>query len=141
VAEAYLNPTAHEPVSIEEWLVAEGDSGPLPQEGGYEPFVLGGRGVLPWYDERFRGYGFDKTAHAVHLRAVGFEYRMLPRHFVIARYHQPTPTAVRVFGVEPDELLRTRMEWLFERACAEIREAPAHFIPQASTATTRGGGG
>jgi len=26
---------------------------------------------------------------------------MLPFHFVVARYHQPTPTAVRMFGLSP----------------------------------------
>lgn len=60
--------------------------------------LLGARLLLPLYDERFRGYGWDKTTHAAQLRKQGFTYYMLPFHFVVARYHAPTPTAVRIFG-------------------------------------------
>ena len=28
---------------------------------GYEPYLLVSRRQMPWYDERFRGYGFDKV--------------------------------------------------------------------------------
>ena len=28
---------------------------------GYEPYVLVARKIMPWYDERFRGYGWDKV--------------------------------------------------------------------------------
>lgn len=62
------------------------------------------------------------------LRALGFEYHMLPEHFVIARYHQPTPTAVRVFGQSEggaDQLLRMRMEWLYNRFLAQLYDHPA----------------
>ncbi len=59
--------------------------GILDAQEGFEPFVLGSKSVLPLYDERFRGYGWDKTAHAQHLRALGFQYKLLPRHYVIAR--------------------------------------------------------
>ncbi len=41
---------------------------------------------------------------------------------MIARYHQPTPTAVRIFGDEPDTLLRLRMEWLFSLFSTELSE-------------------
>ncbi len=78
--------------------------------------------MLPLYDERFRGYGWDKTTHALQLVALGFRYYLLPHHFVIARYHPPTPTAVRIFGDEPDTLLRLRMEWLFALFSTELAE-------------------
>ena len=30
---------------------------------GYEPYVIMHRDYVPWYDERFRGFGFDKIVH------------------------------------------------------------------------------
>jgi len=113
VAEAYLNPAAHMPVGIQEWLLKNEIYGPIEASEAFEPFVLGSREKLPLYDERFRGYGWDKTTHAAQLRKEGFSYYMLPYHFVVARYHQPTPTAVRMFGdgeEQGDTLLRMRME-------------------------------
>ena len=103
-------------------LMLEQEYGPLEVGDGFEPFVIGSRQQLPLYDERFRGYGWDKTTHALHLRALGFSYFMLPHHFVIARYHHPTPTAARVFGEAPDTLLRMRMEWLFNLFNSDIAE-------------------
>ena len=134
VAEAYLNPAAHMPVGIQEWLRQDDIYGPLETSQAFEPFVLGARAKLPLYDERFRGYGWDKTTHAAQLRKEAFSYHMLPFHFVVARYHQPTPTAVRMFGEgddTADTLLRMRMEWLYNRFLAELEE-PGYQLPQVS---------
>ena len=137
VAEAYLNPAAHMPVGIQEWLQQDGIYGPLDtaENLSFEPFVLGARLLLPLYDERFRGYGWDKTTHAAQLRREGFTYHMLPHHFVVARYHQPTPTAIRMFhdtGDAPrDTLLRMRMEWLYNSFILQLDE-PGYQLPQVS---------
>ena len=34
---------------------------PIRFKSGYEPYVLVARKIMPWYDERFRGYGWDKV--------------------------------------------------------------------------------
>lgn len=34
---------------------------------GFEPYVLALRQAIPWYDERFRGYGRDKITHLLHI--------------------------------------------------------------------------
>ena len=34
---------------------------PIKFKSGYEPYVLVSRKLMPWYDERFRGYGWDKV--------------------------------------------------------------------------------
>ena len=34
---------------------------------GYEPYVIVSRRFCPWYDERFRGYGYDKIQQLEHL--------------------------------------------------------------------------
>ena len=159
VAEAYLNPAAHAPVQVPDWLNTSEvrppqpppapqlcdrprqETGPLAAGEGFEPFILGARAVLPLYDERFRGYGWDKTTHALHLVALGCRYHLLPHHFVVARYHQPTPTAVRIFGEPPDTLLRLRMEWLFARFSAELAElGPRHpRLPRVAAHAVAGG--
>ena len=33
----------------------------------FEPYVLVSRHWVPWYDERFRGYGHNKIQHIMHL--------------------------------------------------------------------------
>ncbi len=38
---------------------------PVTFEPGFEPFVLMSRVHVPWYDERFRGYGWDKVGRAL----------------------------------------------------------------------------
>ena len=35
---------------------------PIKFKSGYEPYVLVSRKHMPWYDERFRGYGWDKVS-------------------------------------------------------------------------------
>ncbi len=39
---------------------------------GYEPYVLMSRRYVPWYDERFRGYGWDKIVFILDLAGAGF---------------------------------------------------------------------
>lgn len=39
---------------------------------GYEPYILVLREHVPWYDERFRGYGRDKIVHLMHLAGGDF---------------------------------------------------------------------
>lgn len=38
---------------------------PAPQ--GCEPYIVALRQDVPWYDERFRGYGRDKIVHLLHV--------------------------------------------------------------------------
>ena len=35
-------------------------------KNGYEPYILISRRYMPWYDERFRGYGWDKVRTIPH---------------------------------------------------------------------------
>ena len=55
---------------------------PIKFKSGYEPYVLVSRKHMPWYDERFRGYGWDKVsvsaAHQMNCarRCAGPEYNV-----------------------------------------------------------------
>jgi hypothetical protein len=53
----------------------------------FEPWFLVGRARNPWYDSRFRGYGWNKVTHVAHAAAAGFEFRVLPSGWVVHRQH------------------------------------------------------
>jgi len=40
---------------------------PITYEGHYEPYIVAHRPTLPWFDERFDTYGFDKASHILQL--------------------------------------------------------------------------
>eukprot|EP00164_Ancoracysta_twista_P002249 GFYU01002971.1.p1 GENE.GFYU01002971.1~~GFYU01002971.1.p1 ORF type:complete len:649 (+),score=146.51 GFYU01002971.1:144-2090(+) len=48
----------------------------------YEPYLIGEK-TMPWYDERFVGYGHDKSSHAYELAKAGYKFFVLPEAFVI----------------------------------------------------------
>lgn len=52
---------------------------------GFEPFVVASRARLPVFDERFRGYGFDKVLffHQLHAEHAPTAMRVLPFGFAI----------------------------------------------------------
>lgn len=56
---------------------------------GYEPYILAVRARFPWYDERLRGYGWDKIAHML-LMARDLNLSVHPTAFVIHRDHIET---------------------------------------------------
>ena len=45
---------------------------------------------MPLFDERFRGYGFNKRAHSMTMQYLGFSYLVLPNVFCVHRYHVPS---------------------------------------------------
>jgi hypothetical protein len=61
-------------------------------EPGYEPYLLVARRHVPFYDERFRGYGRDKIAHALHMAALGVRFAAHPAGYVVHAPHAKAPT-------------------------------------------------
>ncbi|KAK9825605.1 hypothetical protein WJX74_010038 [Apatococcus lobatus] len=57
---------------------------------GYEPYILVSRRAMPWYDERFRGYGWDKVMQLYQLDSMNFQFVVHPTAFVIHRPHIPS---------------------------------------------------
>ncbi len=55
-------PVGHGSSNYKKWFSSEGtEPYPITYKTGYEPYVLVNRRTVPWYDERFRGYGWDKV--------------------------------------------------------------------------------
>jgi len=71
--------TAHEPYPVS--LI----SGKLNRY--YEPYFLGVKSMMPRFDERFRGYSFNKRAHMIEMQYAHFEMFVLPEVFITHRYH------------------------------------------------------
>lgn len=63
---------------------------PIKFKSGYEPYVLVSRKHMPWYDERFRGYGWDKVMQIFQLDAMNFRFMAHPSAFVVHRPHPPS---------------------------------------------------
>ena len=55
-----------------------------------EPYVIALSDALPRYDERFRGRNQNKIEQLVHMAAWGFEWHLLPSHFVLHMPHAKT---------------------------------------------------
>ena len=52
-----------------------------------EPYVIALSDALPRYDERFRGRNQNKIEQLAHMAAWGFEWHLLPSHFVLHMPH------------------------------------------------------
>lgn len=56
-----------------------------------EPYVIALSDAMPRYNERFRGRGQNKVEQLTHMAAWGFEWKLLPAHFVIHLPHASSP--------------------------------------------------
>jgi hypothetical protein len=55
----------------------------------FEPYFVARTNDLPWYDERYRGYGAgDKALHFHLLYKLGFDVKVLPDHFILHLPHK-----------------------------------------------------
>lgn len=57
---AEFYPPGHKASNYPLWFASDTPY-PISFKVGYEPYLLVSRRHIPWYDERFRGYGWDKV--------------------------------------------------------------------------------
>ncbi|KDD76979.1 hypothetical protein H632_c49p0, partial [Helicosporidium sp. ATCC 50920] len=112
----------HGPTDLLRWSTSSAFY-PVRYARGYEPYVIVHRRHVPWYDERFRGYGRDKIVHLTHLAELGVKFLVHPAAFVVHLPHPVTATLqhTRVSG-QWDRLLE-----IFDEANAEIKNHT--FVP------------
>jgi hypothetical protein len=80
----------HGPDDADRW-VSTSTTYPIQYQKGYEPYLLMRRDMVPWFDERMRGYSRNKIVHINHLaEQLGVELRVHERGFVV---HVPHPKA------------------------------------------------
>jgi hypothetical protein len=83
-------PKCHGPTNYQHWFKAK-----KPYLAHYhwiyEPYlVLLKTPQLPLFEERLKGYGFDKNFHAYHLALAGYQFWVLPDQFVVHVNHPST---------------------------------------------------
>lgn len=85
----YKGVHAHEPTNYHKWPTARK---PYEVQYGYsyEPYFVIRRDLCPLFDERFIGYGNDKSSHTYEVAIAGFKFLVLPDPFIIHKDH-PSP--------------------------------------------------
>ncbi|KAI8620664.1 glycosyl-transferase for dystroglycan-domain-containing protein [Chytriomyces sp. MP71] len=54
----------------------------------YEPYFIARRAIVPPFDEKFRGYSFNKRSHSIEMQARGIRMHVVPQPvFVLHRWH------------------------------------------------------
>jgi glycosyltransferase-like protein LARGE len=83
-------PQGHEPTLFWKWINTS-EPYPVKHETGFEPYILMLKEHVPYYDERFRGYYFNKVEQLMHISTqIGLPFIVHPSSFVV---HVPHPKA------------------------------------------------
>lgn len=92
-------PQGHSPTNYTKWTKATKQYS-VKYSKGYEPYIVVARQYVPWYDERFRGYGRDKIVHLTHLASFGTKFMVHPQQYVVHMPHKKAATfkATKVSG-------------------------------------------
>ena len=53
--------------------------------------MLALKSQMPSYDERFRGYGYNKLSYFYYLHTLGFDFHVHPWAFVVHLHHEEQP--------------------------------------------------
>lgn len=68
------------------------------------------------FDERFRGYSFNKRQHNIELQYLGLEFLVLPNVFVIHRWHPLSDSKKKLNGPVKQTVGRAYEKFLSEIA-------------------------
>jgi len=74
---------------------------------------------MPYYDERFHGYGKNKIEYIAHLRFLHYEFRILPEGFIVHHPH-PDSESKRVWNNVEEEDLHLEMDELYPKFLREL---------------------
>ena len=79
-------------LSVRPWVLCRWASATSPYEvkyaWQYEPWGLMQRHQTPLFDERFRGYGYNKAVWARWMAALGHKFMVHPTAFMVHQPHQ-----------------------------------------------------
>ncbi|CAM9139538.1 unnamed protein product, partial [Discosporangium mesarthrocarpum] len=72
------------------WVCSEAEPYEVSYAPGYEPYGVFGRVGAPRLDDRFRGFGHDRTSFCLHLHHLGWRFRVLPGAYLVDLPHPPS---------------------------------------------------
>lgn len=105
-------------------------------EDGFEPFVMVSRLHVPWFDERFRGYGWDKISHVYQMAYARFNFTVHGQAFVVHRPHPPSAAYNATFSGPAytskhrsnEEKEKLRVIWNEMRADIKYKRYPTYGV-------------
>eukprot|EP01133_Synstelium_polycarpum_P008443 gene8443-9932_t len=79
-------PRCHTPTNYKRWYT---ETQPYEAEYKwiYEPYLMFRRDQLEPFDERLKGYGFDKNSHTFGMAVQGFKFMVLPNAWIVHMNH------------------------------------------------------
>ncbi|GAM29069.1 hypothetical protein SAMD00019534_122450 [Acytostelium subglobosum LB1] len=80
-------PKCHSPTNYERWY-KESKAYQLDYRWIYEPYLLFNRSQTELFDERFKGYGFDKNSQVFAMAVMGFKFLVQPDSYIIHINHE-----------------------------------------------------
>jgi hypothetical protein len=88
-------PQGHERTDFWRWVNAT-EPYAVEYQTGFEPYILTARAATPYYDERFRGYYWNKVQHLMHVSLQhGVPFVVHPEAFVIHVPHRKPATRTK----------------------------------------------
>jgi len=88
-------PQGHEPTLFWKWINTT-EAYKVEHEIGFEPYILMAKKYVPYYDERFRGYYFNKVEQLLHVSSqLGLPFYVHPTSFVVHVPHAKAKTKWR----------------------------------------------
>ncbi|KAG6551277.1 hypothetical protein Mapa_007204 [Marchantia paleacea] len=123
---SHVYPLGHGSTDTERWLSSVAMY-QVQYKDGYEPYLLCARRLVPWYDERFIGYGRNKVIHAFHVASLDFRFWVHPDWFVVHVDHPLSPAWIKTLGPDPLASQRLRdVKSLYDAVKSELVSRAAH---------------
>ncbi|KAL2633662.1 hypothetical protein R1flu_005141 [Riccia fluitans] len=123
---SHVYPLGHGPTNTERWL-SSAAMYQVQYRDGYEPYFLCARRLVPWYDERFTGYGRNKVIHAFHTACLDFRFWVHPDWFVVHVDHPLSPAWIATLGPNPRASQRLQdVKSMYNAVKSELVSRPTH---------------
>eukprot|EP01012_Entosiphon_sulcatum_P062187 TRINITY_DN8837_c0_g1_i1.p1 TRINITY_DN8837_c0_g1~~TRINITY_DN8837_c0_g1_i1.p1 ORF type:complete len:899 (+),score=85.98 TRINITY_DN8837_c0_g1_i1:52-2748(+) len=115
-------PVGHAATQYPRWFQAGNTAYRVAYEDGFEPYVIVNRWLIPFYDERFDGYGRNKIFHLFHLDQLEFEFWVIPSldAFLVEQPHRKSESWNRTLGPNAEPQRLTQIKALYEEAKGEL---------------------